>query len=236
MGDSPHVLDNPVWHALQADHARFARGVGPARSYDPEVAAFIAIERDSPAAWSVLEQVVGPDETVLLVRAGDENPPPAWTRLAGGGGAQMVLGSLADPPVLTDTIVELSADDVPQMLALVELTKPGPFRSRTIELGHYVGVKVDGQLVAMAGERLQPPGYTEISAVCTHPSARGRGLAAALSHHVATGILARGRTPLLHVAEGNDGARRVYERLGFVYRRRFEFVAYQTPAPEDGAP
>ncbi len=116
------------------------------------------------------------------------------------------------------------------MLALVELTQPGPFRPRTIELGHYFGIFEDGALVAMAGERLQTPEFTEVSAVCTHPSARGRGLAAALSHRVATGILARGQTPILHVALTNVGARRVYERLGFVVRRELEFVAVETPA------
>ena len=110
------------------------------------------------------------------------------------------------------------------------LNRPGPFRPRTIELGNYYGIYEDGALVAMAGERLQTPEFTEVSAVCTHPDARGRGLAAALSHRVATGILARGQTPILHVAQANVGARRVYERLGFVVRRDLEFVAVETPA------
>ena len=124
----------------------------------------------------------------------------------------------------------LTAVDVPQMLALVELTKPGPFRPRTIELGGYVGVFADGRLMAMAGERLQTPEFSEISAVCTHPAARGLGLAASLTRHVARGILARGQRPILHVAENNHGAKRLYAKLGFVVRRRLEFVAARTPA------
>jgi predicted GNAT family acetyltransferase len=116
------------------------------------------------------------------------------------------------------------------MLALVEMTEPGPFRRRTIELGDYFGIFADGRLVAMAGERLQTPEYTEVSAVCTHPDVRGRGLASALTHHVATGILHRGQTPILHVAQTNVGAQRVYERLGFKVRTALEFVAVQTPS------
>lgn len=132
-------------------------------------------------------------------------------------------------PDLFDQNCLVKVGIVAEMLALVELTQPGPFRQRTIELGDYYGVFADGRLVAMAGERLQTPHFTEISAVCTHPSARGRGLAAALTHHVASGISARGQTPILHVAEHNDTARRVYARLGFDVRAHPEFVAVRTP-------
>ena len=142
----------------------------------------------------------------------------------------MILDRLIAPPAVNGHDRTAHRRPRPAMLALVELTQPGPFRPRTIELGHYFGVFDDGELIAMAGERLQTPEFTEVSAVCTHPSARGRGLAAALSHHVATGILARGQTPILHVAEANVSARRVYERLGFVVRRELEFVAVETPA------
>jgi predicted GNAT family acetyltransferase len=141
----------------------------------------------------------------------------------------MVLGELPPTPAVDVDLVDLTDADVPAMLALVELTRPGPFRARTVELGHYVGVKVEGELLAMGGERLQTPGYCEVSAVCTHPTARGRGLAAALTQRVAAGILERGQTPLLHVATTNVGARRVYERLGFSVRRDVPFVLVRTP-------
>ena len=166
----------------------------------------------------------------MLSGGGDIDPPADWRRVGGGFGNQMILDRLA--PSAGDRRLDPAPDRDRRspMLALVELTQPGPFRPRTIELGHYFGIFEDGVLVAMAGERLQTPEFTEVSAVCTHPSARGRGLAAALSHRVATGILARGQTPILHVALANVGARRVYERLGFVVRRELEFVAVETPA------
>ena len=113
----------------------------------------------------------------------------------------------------------LGPADVGEMLALVELTHPGPFVVRTVELGGYVGVFDHGALVAMAGERLAPPGFREISAVCTHPDHRGRGLAAGLTTLVARRIIERGEWPFLHHAADNDPARRVYEALGFEFRR-----------------
>jgi predicted GNAT family acetyltransferase len=231
--DPATVLDNPVWHALGTTHRRHARSLGSARCYEPAVTTFAAIAHDTPSAWAELAQLVGPGQVVVLARADVVEPPAGWTRLGGGFGRQMVLRELVEPAAITGTIEPLTVEHVPQMLDLVELTKPGPFRPRTIELGQYSGIFIGDRLVAMAGERVQTPDYTEVSAVCTHPIARGRGLAAALTHHVATGILGRGQTPVLHVAHPNVGARRVYERLGFVTRRDLEFAAFQSPAPPD---
>nr|WP_240926633.1 GNAT family N-acetyltransferase [Rhodococcus kroppenstedtii] len=116
------------------------------------------------------------------------------------------------------------------MRALIDAARPGPFWPRTPELGTYLGVRDDDDtLVAMAGERLQPPGWTEISAVCTLPSARGQGLAGALVGELVRRILARGDRPFLHLAEANTAALRVYERLGFVLRRRVVFRGFRTP-------
>jgi predicted GNAT family acetyltransferase len=115
------------------------------------------------------------------------------------------------------------------MLNLIERTKPGPFRKRTIELGNYLGLRVDGELVAMAGERLQPPGYTEISAVCTDERFRGRGLAGRLIRAVGHGIRERGDIPFLHASAQNTNAIRLYESMGFVLRRRRIFTAWKLP-------
>jgi len=232
LGLSPEdveTLDNLVWHSLTSTHTRFAQGGGLARRFDPEVAGFVAIKQPTQCAWADLRRLVGPGALVMLSGGGDIEPPADWKRVGGGFGHQMILDELAAASI-DATIRRLTTADVPEMLALVELTQPGPFRPRTIELGNYFVVVEGGALIAMAGERLQTTEFTEISAVCTHPSARGRGLAAALSHRVATGILARGQTPILHVALTNVGARRVYERLGFVVRRDLEFVAVETPA------
>jgi predicted GNAT family acetyltransferase len=224
------VLDSFVWHSLTTSHARFAEGAGPARRFQPAVAIFAAVEHDGADAWATLAELVGPGSVALL--SGDlARPPAGWTEVGGGEGFQMVLD--AEAPTVTvrgADVVALGADDVDEVLALVEATQPGPFRARTIELGDYVGVRDDaGALVAMAGERLRAPGFTEISAVCTLPAARGRGLAAMLTGHVAAGIRARGDVPLLHVARTNTTARRVYERLGFAVRRPVDFIAARAP-------
>lgn len=223
------VLDALVWHALDSTHRHLAEGDGLARRYQTDVAGFVAIADRTPQAWDDLAELVGPDEIVMLSGNGFQ-PPDHWTREGGGYGYQMILPTLGPAPSVDASIVRLVPRDVPAMLALVELTQPGPFRQRTIELGNYFGVFAGGELIAMAGERLQTPEFTEVSAVCTHPTARGRGIAAALTHHVATGIVERGQTPILHVAEHNHNAKRVYERLGFVERRKLEFVAARTPS------
>jgi predicted GNAT family acetyltransferase len=123
----------------------------------------------------------------------------------------------APPPVSEHaSIIEtLGADDVPEMVALAKLTEPGPFREGTIRLGGYRGIRENGRLVAMSGQRLSLTGFTEVSAVCTHPDFRGRGYANALVSAVAHGIYARGETPFLGVRQDNINAIRVYEKLGF---------------------
>ncbi|MET0324393.1 MAG: GNAT family N-acetyltransferase [Ilumatobacteraceae bacterium] len=121
----------------------------------------------------------------------------------------------------------LTDADVDDMVALVALTEPGPFRPRTIELGGYVGIFHDDRLVAMAGRRLRPPGYVEVSAVCTHPDARRRGYASIVTAEVARAIAAEGDTPILHVATTNHSARAVYEQLGFHIRRVVQFSAFR---------
>jgi predicted GNAT family acetyltransferase len=127
-------------------------------------------------------------------------------------------------------LVRLSPDDVPDMLELVAQTKPGPFQPRTIDMGSYVGLREQGRLIAMAGERLHPPGWTEISAVCTAPEHRGRGLATRLMQAVAYGIRERGETPFLHVASVNSGAIKLYEAMGYAPRASFDVVALRPPS------
>jgi predicted GNAT family acetyltransferase len=220
-------LDHVVWHSLTTTHARLAIGDDHARRFRTDVAGFAAVRDASPASWESLAAIVAPGEVVALSGADVPDPPAPW-RLAGGGqGLQMVLRQLIAPAPIDAEIVRLGDGDVQQMLDLVELTKPGPFLPRTIELGAYFGIFDGDRLVAMAGERLQTPRHTEVSAVCTHPTVRGRGYAAALAHRVAVGIEARGQRPVLHLAATNDAARRVYERLGFVVRRHMPFVAVQ---------
>lgn len=136
--------------------------------------------------------------------------------------------------------VRLGPADVPEMLDLVARTRPGPFEPRTVELGTYLGVRRGGALVAMAGERLRPPGWSEISGVCTDESVRGQGLGGGLVRAVAHEIGQRGETPFLHAAASNTGAVRLYESLGFALRRRTVFLAALVPGrpvvPKPGRP
>jgi ribosomal protein S18 acetylase RimI-like enzyme len=211
------VLDNAVWHSLATSHREFADVAGSAARYHPDVSVFTALGDDGEEGWLDLAKLVG-SGTGALFRPDPPATPAGWTRLAEGVGNQMVLADLVPTEVPAD-VRELGRDDAGEMLALVELTRPGPFCVRTVDLGGYVGVYDGNTLIAMAGQRLAPPGFREISAVCTHPDFRGRGLAAGLTTLVAQRILERGETPFLHHAADNHPARRVYEALGFAFHQ-----------------
>lgn len=161
-------------------------------------------------------------------------PPPGWTERLRIPGIQLRLppGTLA--PVGPVDARPLGDGDVPAMMDLVALTEPGPFSDRTIEMGRYAGVFDGDRLVAMAGERLHPEGRTEISAVCTHPDGRGRGLASGLVGQVVAGIERRGEEAFIHVAVANTAALRLYEHLGFARRRFIDFALFQAPASYPG--
>ena len=118
----------------------------------------------------------------------------------------------------TQTIA-VASEFSPAMIALAELTEPGPFRQRTIELGAFFGIFESGRLLAMAGQRLHLPDFVEVSAVCTHPDVRGRGYARMLIATVVDEIRERGKTAFLHSFSDNHSAIRVYESLGFTLRR-----------------
>jgi ribosomal protein S18 acetylase RimI-like enzyme len=225
-------LANPVWHALTTRQAALAEGAGRARRYRDDVSVFAAVDELDAGGWHALADLAGPAAGVVLVREELGDPPPGWSRAWGGSGDQMAVTELADgggPDPVAGGIRRLTDDDVGEMLALIQLAQPGPFLVRTIEMGDYAGVFDGERLVAMAGERMRLPGHTEISAVCTHPHARNRGLATALTRHVARAILDRGETAILHVRRDNHDAIRVYERLGFTVRRQIDFVLYRTP-------
>jgi GNAT superfamily N-acetyltransferase len=228
------LLDNAVWHALGSGDARVAESQGRARRYRPDVSVFYGVDQLDDDGWAALAELADTRRPVVLLRTEVGDIPPGWAHLAGGNAHQMVLTALV-PDHGSPSIRPLNADDVPEMLELIRLTRPGPFLAGTIELGSYCGVFDDGRLITMAGERMHLPGLTEISAVCTHPDVRRRGLGAAVTRHVAAGIIERGEVPFLHVAEDNDSARRVYEQLGFVTRRIVNVGVFRPPlGPEGG--
>ncbi len=215
-----HPLDDPVRSALEGVDAPFAEGSGGALRYRPDVSVFVT------GPWDEIGDLVGPGGHAVY--AGATTPPPdGWRRVPPISGFQMT-GEAFEPREDAD-VVELGADHADAMTAFVEQTRPGPWAPRTWQLGGYRGILVDGELVAMAGERMHPDGFTEISAVCTAPAFRGRGLATRVMRAVAVGIAERGATPFLHVAGSNAGAVALYERLGFRVRRPIDFVIAVAP-------
>jgi ribosomal protein S18 acetylase RimI-like enzyme len=220
-----HPLDNPVWHALTGPHATVAQGDELARRYDPALAAFAGLPDNlTPDAWAALHELLGPAATAVLFRSIE--PPDGWHVTARMRTHQMIAGDARPSP---GAGAVLGAGDVSDVLTLITQTRPGPFFERTIELGTYLGTRVGGALVAMVGERMRLPGYTEISAVCTAPEHRGRGLAAALVDTLADRIRARGDVPILHVLVANTAAIALYEKLGFTVRATFEVTIVQSP-------
>lgn len=220
-------LDDPAWAALTGPHADLAERLGNAARYPVDVSPFSALsDQADPSAWADLAKLVGPGETAVVPGL-NLRPPAGWAVIGEVTGVQMVATSLEvrDEP----EAVVLGPDDVPDMLDLVERTQPGPFRTRTVELGTYLGVRRDGKLIAMAGERLRVPGWTEISAVCTDPAFRGQGLAGRLVRAVAAGIRRRGDTPFLHTGAHNETAIGLYRTLGFTIRARPVFRSYRVP-------
>jgi predicted GNAT family acetyltransferase len=216
-----HPLDNVVWKALTTRHAKFAESFDQARRFMPEVASIAAFLEPTARGYESLAGLVPTGGTIALALVAPYRARPGWSLVAGVPMPQMVYegGSAPRRGALSDAeINELGAADAPEMLELTALTKPGPFSKRTHELGTYLGMRREGKLVAMAGERLKVPGYTEVSAVCTHPEYSGRGYARMLMTEVMRRVLKRGETPFLHVREDNVRAIELYERLGF--RRR----------------
>jgi ribosomal protein S18 acetylase RimI-like enzyme len=223
----PEVLDNAVFASLTGPHAHLAQRCGRAVRYSAEVAGFAALAgKPEPDDWTDLATLADTPDGVALTNYGAEAPAD-WTELSRFTVVQMTdegAEARADRDV-----VRLTDEDVPDMLDLIAQTKPGPFARRTIELGSYIGLREAGRLIAMAGERFRPPGWTEISAVCTAPEHRGRGLATRLMQTLAHGIRERGDTPFLHVTSSNTNAIGLYETMGYAPRRSIEVVVLRPP-------
>jgi ribosomal protein S18 acetylase RimI-like enzyme len=221
-----HPLDNPILTSLTGAHARFAERRGNVLRYQVDVAPFLALpDEPDESDWADAASLAGPGG--LLPLSGVRVPPPAdWEVFVAGEGVQMTGERLA--VAADEEAVPLGRADVPDMLDLTARTEPGPFLPRTFELGTYLGIRRDGRLVAMAGERLHPQGWTEISAVCTDEAWRGQGLASRLVRAVGAGIRARGEIPFLHAVATNP-AIALYEELGFRLRQKIAFTAARVP-------
>ncbi len=213
-----HLLDNPIWHALSTTHSKFAEGNDLAKRYPTAMCPLAGIEAPSDAAYRRLAEIVEPEGGAGMLMETESPAPEGWTLIWGLQLCQMTA-EFVRASGKEHEFVELGEDDVPEMVELCTLTRPGPFAARTHELGTYLGIKADGALVAMGGERMRLPGFTEISAVCTHPDHRGRGYSQALVAELGRRIFERAETPFLHVKPDNADAIHVYEKLGFRTRR-----------------
>lgn len=227
-----NLFANPVWHALQTKHRHFAVRAGDACRYPAGVAPFAAIAAPTAAALIDLHSLLAPGEFVWLI--GDDYPPAPERSLEGTMDClQMVLPETVTPARPAREIVPLSDANASEMVALTDIAFPGLFRSRTIEMGSYYGVRSAGELIAMGGERLMLEGYPEISGVCTHPAHRGKGLAASLIWQLVRDHRRDGLVSWLHVASENHRAIQLYLRMGFRVVRKVRLHRVSRNSPEE---
>jgi len=220
-----HPLDNVIWQALTTRQANFAESYLDARRFSSHVTSLGAFSEPTDRGYESLAGLLRTGDTVALFLKSPYQPRPGWKLIADTPLLQMVCENHSVPVLSqrasSSAIVELKPADSPEMVELATLTKPGPFGARTHELGTYVGIRLQGKLVAMSGERLKVPGYTEVSAVCTHPEHTGKGYAGTLMREVMRRIRERGEVPFLHVRQDNLRAIELYKRLGITERKVF---------------
>jgi ribosomal protein S18 acetylase RimI-like enzyme len=225
-GTLDHPLDRPIWSALTTRQQALAEGGTLARRYPPAITPFADMADISAEGFAALGALMSGSEVAVLFTPDPVTPPADFKILLAETGEQMI-GTPAECPPRGVEIVTLGTADVPAMMALTELTKPGPFNVRTHELGTFLGIRIDGQLAAMAGERMKPANYTEITAVCVHPNHRGRGYGQMLLAAISRQISGRGEIPFLHVFSNNSSAIALYQRQGMEIRRRLHVTVLQ---------
>jgi ribosomal protein S18 acetylase RimI-like enzyme len=218
------LLDRPIWSALTTRQKVLAEGGPRALRYPVAMTPFADMADMSAASFAALGDLLSGSQFAALFTPEAVDPPAGFKVTLAETGEQMI-GSPADSPLRDAKIVALGGADVPAMMALTALTKPGPFAARTHELGTFLGIRAGGDLVAMAGERMKPGNFTEMTAICVHPAHRGRGYAQALLAAIARQIEARGEIPFLHVFSNNASAIALYQRQGMRIRRRLHVTA-----------
>lgn len=223
---APHPLDRPVWSMLTGRQAHLAEGDARALRIDRGYGVFGVAADPGAEAQAALAALV-PDDGEIWIVEGERWPVPAGTReVKRAVLAQMVAEG--SPPLPRDgepAILALDEDDAPEMAALADHAKPGPWGPKTHRYGPFSGIRENGRLLAMAGQRILVPGMAEVSGVSTWEDCRGRGLARALIGHVMREMVARGETPFLHSYADNAGAIALYESLGFRIRREVHVLA-----------
>ena len=221
-----HPLDRPIWGALTTRQQGFAEGGALARRYPPDVTPFADMVDMSAESFAALGELLSGPEIAVLFTPDAVTAPEEFKILLAKTGEQLI-GTPAETALAGVEPVRLGAGDVDEMIALTGLTNPGPFFQRTHELGTFLGIRIDGKLVAMTGERMKPANYTEMTAVCVHPDHRGRGYAQVLLGAVARQIVARDEIPFLHVFTDNISAIALYRRQGMEIRRQLHVTVLQ---------
>jgi GNAT superfamily N-acetyltransferase len=228
-----HPLDNPIWNALGTKQSHFAENHGVLRRFPPEVTPLGGFPEPNAEGFGAVRGLLASGGGIGLFLPQRMDAPDGLEIMLEGALLQMILENDAhiEPGRRSYEFVELGEADVPEMVELATLTKPGPFARRTREMGRYLGIRNDRKLVAMAGERLKLPGYTEISAVCTHPDHLGHGYAAFLTTVLANCIREQHEVPILHVRPENTRAVQLYERLGFKHRLLSHYAVFRAAKP-----
>ena len=213
-----HLLDRPIYNALISADQRFAKGEENVKYYLESMAAFAGLKNNSTGDFELLYQSSPDDCLFVIFSISPLQIPKNWQLITSFDMYQLVYKGHGVPVVKNPIIKELTAKNIEEMKRLVDLTKPGPFLSRTIDFGNYIGIFKNNQLVAMAGHRFNVKPYREISAVCTHPDHLGNGYASQLLQEQISRILKRGEIPFLHVRYDNESAIQLYQKLGFEIR------------------
>lgn len=226
---SYQALDNPAWFALSTTHAHLALGTGLALRYDPAVAPFAGIEAPTEDGWAALRTLVASSEPVVLQSIA-ALPDVAGLHAERLFGVLQMIDTASLGTVDASDIEPLGPQHADEMIDLARRTSPGPFARRTVEMGRYIGIRDNGRLIAMAGERMRVEGFVEISAVCVDDAHRGKGLAGRLMSALRNPIKTRGDRPFLHVRDDNVSAIRLYRHLGFEDRRTFSLYRLTAPA------
>ncbi|RAJ29159.1 GNAT family N-acetyltransferase [Pedobacter cryoconitis] len=217
------LLDNPIWNALETVHQDFSTGNSAIKRYSEGTIPFMGMANPDGELLTQIAPYFKVNEEVFL-KDNLAFIPEGWEVLNRLNCLQMCYIPTLNKAVNMEQIVKLSAFDNQELLQLVNLVQPGFFKERTAALGDYYGVKKDGKLVAVAGERFNLNGFTELSAVCTHPDHTGNGYAQRLLNVLCNKNLAQGNTPFLHVVDTNTRAIKIYEHLDFKTRIDFPLI------------
>lgn len=219
-----HILDNPIYNSLATAHHKYSNGTENVKFYIEDIASFAGFKNNSVESFEELYKISADTNLFIIFSKSKIEIPIPWKLITHIDMYQMVYQSNDLPNFDSSNLSALDEKNIDEMIELVELTKPGPFRNKTIDLGNYTGVFENEKLVSMAGHRFNPTPYTEISAVCTHPDYLGKGYAYLLLCEQVKRILNKSEIPFLHVRSDNAGAVKLYQKVGFEIRT--EMIAY----------